>query len=105
VSGSVLTVGIAAGLIAITGTALPAHAALAARQAVAGAADAAALAAADVAVGRVPGVPCELAADVAAANGATLSSCAADGLVVTVTASRGLLGILVTASATAGPPS
>jgi len=104
VSGSVATTAVAAGLLALTGTALPAYGALAARQAVAGAADAAALAAADVAVGILPGSPCEAAAAVAGANRAALTSCAADGLIVTVTVSRTLLGIPVTATATAGPP-
>ena len=77
---------------------------LAVRQAVAGAADAAALAAADVASGLVSGYPCATAALVAAANGAAVASCAVDGLVVTVSASRDILGLAVTATATAGPP-
>lgn len=83
---------------------LPLYVGLATRQAVAGAADAAALAAADTAVGIVSGVPCAAAADVAAANGATLRSCDVDGLIVTVTVGRLLMGVSVTAAATAGPP-
>jgi secretion/DNA translocation related TadE-like protein len=104
VSGSVVIVGLAVGLVAITVPAVTAAGALAARQGVTGAADAAALAAADVAVGILPGLPCEAAAEVARANGAALGGCAADGLIVTVTVSRTLLGIPVTATATAGPP-
>jgi secretion/DNA translocation related TadE-like protein len=74
------------------------------RQAAAGTADAAALAAADVASGLVSGFPCARAARVAAANRASLASCAVDGLIVTVVVSRSILGITVTATATAGPP-
>ncbi len=70
----------------------------------AAAADAAALAAADVAVGIVAGFPCETAATVASANGATLANCETDGLIVTVVAERELFGLAVTATATAGPP-
>lgn len=103
-SGSVVTVAIATGLVALTATTLPVMSALVARQTVSGAADAAALAAADVAVGLVGGFPCETASRVAAANGAGVDSCEVDGLVATVTVSRGILGIGVTATATAGPP-
>jgi secretion/DNA translocation related TadE-like protein len=104
VSGSVLGVAVVGGLVALTGTVLPAYAALAVRQSVAGAADAAALAGADVAVGIAPGYPCEVAARVAAANGSGLASCQVDGLIVTVEASRIILGIAAVSSATAGPP-
>lgn len=69
-----------------------------------GAADASALAAADVAVGIVPGFACEQAAAVASANGARLAQCETDGLIVTVVASRPFLGLTITATATAGPP-
>jgi secretion/DNA translocation related TadE-like protein len=75
------------------------------RSAAAGAADAAALAAADARVGLATGFPCEQAAVIAEANGATLTSCEVDGLVVTVSVSRPVAGFHVTASATAGPPS
>lgn len=103
-SGTVVTVGLAAGLIGLAGMYLPVYAALATRQAVAGAADAAALAAADVAVGIHPGYPCEAAERVATANGASLLDCELDGLMASVTVGRGILGIPVTARATAGPP-
>jgi secretion/DNA translocation related TadE-like protein len=68
------------------------------------AADASALAAADVAVGLVPGVPCEVAAMVAQANGASLADCRLDGLVATVTAGASVLGLPVAATSSAGPP-
>ena len=102
-SGTVVAVGLAAALAALAATALPLYGALAVKQSVAAAADAAALAAADVAVGRASGFPCEVAARVAAANGASVTACVLDGLVATVTVSRSLAGIAVSATATAGP--
>ena len=103
-SGSILTVAIIGALLAMALMLLPLYMGLAARQSVAGAADAAALAAADTAVGILPGLPCDAAARVATANGASVRSCDVDGLIVTVTAFRMLLGVPVTAMATAGPP-
>jgi secretion/DNA translocation related TadE-like protein len=103
-SGSVLTIALIASITALTALALPLYSALAMRQAVAAAADAAALTAADVAVGIAPGYPCAQAALVATANGAVLRSCELDGLVATVTVERSLLGIPARATATAGPP-
>ena len=97
-SGSILTVAIIGAVTALSLMLLPLYMGFAARQSVAGAADAAALAAADTVVGIVPGVPCA-----AAANGASILSCDVDGLIVTVTAARMLLGVSVTAAATAGP--
>lgn len=103
-SGTVLTLALVGAIAAVASLSIPLYMGLALRQSVAAAADAAALAAADVAVGIAPGYPCEVAAEVAAANGASLSSCVADGLVITVSASRGIFGIPVTSAATAGPP-
>ena len=85
-AGTVLALAVLAAVIVLTGLALPLAVALVARQAAAGAADAAALAAADVAAGIHPGFPCEV-----------------DGLVVTVVASRSVLGFAVLARSTAGP--
>ncbi len=99
-----LSVAIVGAVAALTSLALPLYMGLAVRQSVAAAADAAALAAADVAVGIAAGHPCDAAARAAQANGASLSSCEADGLVVTVSTVRTVLGIPVVASATAGPP-
>lgn len=103
-SGSVAAVGVAVALVGLTVPALTAYSALAVRQSVAAAADAAALAGADVAVGIVAGYPCEVAALAAEANGARLDACIADGLIVSVTATRVVLGVTVTVAATAGPP-
>ncbi len=102
-SGTVVTLGAALGLLAVLLMLLPLAVVLASRQSVTGAADAAALAGADVASGLLPGYPCQEAARVAAANGAELAACAVDGLVVTVTASRSLLALTIAESATAGP--
>jgi secretion/DNA translocation related TadE-like protein len=79
-------------------------AALVLRQRVIGAADAAALAAADGASGAVGGEPCGLAARVAGANGATVTRCDLDGLVATVTVSARAGPLPFSARSTAGPP-
>ncbi len=102
-SGTIIAVGLAAAIAALTATVLPLYSALAVKQSVAAAADAAALAAADAIVGRAAGFPCEVAARVAAANGASVTACDLDGLVATVSVSRQIVGIAVTARATAGP--
>lgn len=102
-AGTVVTLGLGLGILAVLLVVLPLYVALAARHAVAGAADAAALAAADAASGRVPGLPCETAARVAAADGASLERCDLDGAVATVTVTRAVLGFVLSESATAGP--
>lgn len=83
---------------------IPLYLGLGIRQSIAGAADAAALAGADVAAGIAPGSPCQVAASIARANHASLDACIADGLVVSVRASTGFLGLTLSASASAGPP-
>jgi secretion/DNA translocation related TadE-like protein len=103
-SGSVLALAVVAMLAVLTLAAVGVGAALAQRQRVIAAADAAALAAADTALGIHPGVPCEVAAEVVAAHGATLDGCAVEGVVATVSASARVAGVLVTAQARAGPP-
>ena len=102
-AGTVVTLGTGLGIVAVFLLVLPLYAALGARHSVAAAADAAALAAADAASGVVPGNPCDTAERVAAANGAFVGACTVDGLVVTVTAARRLLGFVIAESATAGP--
>lgn len=103
-AASVVAVGMIGALTALTALTVPLYSALALKQSVSAAADAAALAAADVAVGRAPGFPCEVATRVAAANGASVTACSVDGLIATVTVERTLLGVPVAATATAGPP-
>ncbi len=103
-AGSVVTVAVIAALILAVGLCLPIGAVLADRQRAAGAADAAALAAADVAIGIRGGSPCAAAEVVSSANGAGLTSCVVDGVIVTVGV-RIVRGVLpIAAVATAGPP-
>lgn len=86
----------------------PLYSALIERNRLAGAADAAALAAADVAVGREPGMPCAAADRVALANDTRVTACVVDGVIVTVrvTSNRTThrLPLPLDATATAGPP-
>ena len=102
-SGTVVTLGLGLAVIALLLVVLPVYAVLATRHSVAAAADAAALAAADAASGLVPGHPCDVAVRVAEANGAFVGSCEIDGLVVTVSAGRIVLGLALSEQATAGP--
>jgi secretion/DNA translocation related TadE-like protein len=90
---STLTIGLAA-----TG-----GAAVAARRA-AGAADNAAIAAADTVSGALSGEPCERAAEVAEASGARLAACEAEDLEAFVTVEVSFAGLVATARARAGPP-
>jgi secretion/DNA translocation related TadE-like protein len=103
-AGSVLAVALIAGVLSLTVMLVPLYSVFATKQALAGAADAAALAAADVRVGLEPGEPCAVAARVASANGGRLSSCHVDGLVVTVRVTATVAGFAVGVAATAGPP-
>ncbi|HRQ00140.1 MAG TPA: flp pilus-assembly TadE/G-like family protein [Terrimesophilobacter sp.] len=103
-AASVLAVGILSALFALLIALVPLYAALIERQRVAGAADAAALAAADVAVGREPGLPCTVARFVAEANTTTLDACVVDGYVVTVRVVSDRRAIRIEAVSTAGPP-
>jgi secretion/DNA translocation related TadE-like protein len=103
-SGSLLGVAIIGALAAIVLMTLPLYMGLSARESVARAADASALAGADVAAGISPGVPCAVARSVAAANRVALADCDVDGLIVTVTTAASVLGLPLAASASAGPP-
>lgn len=101
---------LAAGLLVtaatlVVGLAVVGGAAVTAQRA-AGAADAAALAAADAASGAIASeqVPCTLAADVAAASGATLTRCVVEGLVASVEVSAAYSGGAAVSRARAGPP-
>lgn len=102
-AGSILAISLVAAILSTLFLLAPFCAVLIARAAVTGAADAAALAAADVAIGLVPGIPCEIASWVAEANGAELRECLTDGVIVTVRVSAVIFGFPVTSTATAGP--
>lgn len=107
-ASTVLAVAIIATMLSVLIALAPLYLSLIERNRLAGAADAAALAAADVAIGREPGVPCEKAREVASANNARVTACIVDGFVVTVRAAseRRAAGVPfhLDATATAGPP-
>lgn len=103
-AGSALVVGLVA-VVAIAGfTLLGAGNALVRGQQVTAAADAAALAAADVLLGWAPGDPCAVSERVAAAHGVRLSACAVNGLSMVVRVEASILSLTVSRSARAGPP-
>ncbi|MGY4859548.1 Rv3654c family TadE-like protein [Cryobacterium sp. AP23] len=102
-SGSILVVALLGALFTITAVLIPVLALLPVNQAVQGAADAAALAAADTASGLLPGVPCETAARAAQLNGANLVACTVDGLIATVSVSRPMGVVTLGSRARAGP--
>lgn len=103
-NGSVLAVGVMAALAAATGSLLLVCPAVAAGQRAAGAADAAALAAADALSGWVTGEPCELAGRVARENTVELVGCVVrdDSVQVAVSVSVGM--VTLQRVARAGPP-
>jgi secretion/DNA translocation related TadE-like protein len=103
-SGSLLAIALIGATIASFALAVPLYIGLGVRESVDSAADAAALAGADVAAGVFPGSPCTVAAELARANRAVLTGCTVDGLVVTVRASAGFAGITLSSTTTAGPP-
>lgn len=102
-SGGVLALSLAGATAVVLAVSLPLYMGIALKHSVAGAADAAALAAADTVSGFAHGDACATAARVADVNGAYVSSCELDGAVVTVGAARDVLGVTVIAFATAGP--
>ena len=107
-SGSVLGLSIVGAVIALLLVLLPLAESIEVRQRLGSAADAAALAAADVESGAIPGTPCREAGRVARAVGTVLERCEVDGSVATVRVGGGvgggILGLAATATATAGPP-
>jgi len=103
-AGTVLALALVLAVVTIGLSGVGLAAALSARQRVIGAADLAALAAADAASGAIGGVPCDVAAGVARANSARLSGCQTDGLVVSVTVTGSFAGVPVEAHSRAGPP-
>lgn len=102
--GTIATVGVCAVVVVLGVSAGAVAAASVHAQRVVSAADAAALAAADAVSGAVSGVPCERAAQVAAAASAEVASCTRDGLIVTVTVGAPFGVLPVSATSRAGPP-
>jgi secretion/DNA translocation related TadE-like protein len=103
-SGSILGLTVIGAVTALVLLGVPMWVGLGIRESLATAADAAALAGADVATGLAPGSPCSVSAVVAAANRTSLAACDVDGLVVTVRVQTSFLGLQLATSATAGPP-
>jgi secretion/DNA translocation related TadE-like protein len=103
-SGSVLAVALLGVVVLAGSAALLALGTLAAQQGVQGAADAAALAAADTLSGREAGYPCENASRAAVLNQASLATCRMDGLIAAVTVTRAWSRLELSARARAGPP-
>ena len=103
-AGSVLALALVGATVVVAVAALALGSALVLRQRVIGAADAAALAAADVASGAIAGDPCPTAQRVARANGAVLLSCRIEGLIATVETSAAFGMVPVSARSRAGPP-
>jgi secretion/DNA translocation related TadE-like protein len=106
-SGSVLVIAMIGAIVTVALAVLALGAGLAVRQRVVGAADAAALAAADAASGAVfvdsVGDPCALAARIAEANRTRLTACRIDGLVATVEVAAAFGALSTHARSTAGP--
>jgi secretion/DNA translocation related TadE-like protein len=102
--GTLLSVGVIASSATFAVALISVGSAAVFGQRLAGAADAAALAAADAASGAVTGVPCDRAADIAAAAHAVVQRCDLDGLVATVVVSASFGRLPATAAARAGPP-
>ena len=103
-SGSILGVAILGAVLVVISLVFPFQVVLAAKQRVASAADASALAAADVAAGMIPGFPCPAASRVAGEHGAAVTHCQIEGTTVTVRTSTIILGFQIAAQATAGQP-
>jgi len=103
-AGSVLAVALLGAIVVATGAVLLAVAVLAAQRQVQGAADAAALAAADTLSGRAAGYPCANAERAATLNEASVTSCATAGQIATVAVTRDWAQLRLQAEARAGPP-
>ncbi|HWI32028.1 MAG TPA: Rv3654c family TadE-like protein [Microbacterium sp.] len=103
-AGTVASVGVVACLASFAVGFAVVGGASVAGQRLAGAADAAALAAADAASGAVTGDPCARADEVAAAVGAQVAACDVDRLVATVSVEGSFAGLVLRASARAAPP-
>ncbi|HTL40426.1 MAG TPA: Rv3654c family TadE-like protein [Pseudolysinimonas sp.] len=103
-AGGVLALALVGATVAVGVASIGLGSALTVRQRIIGAADAAALAAADGASGAIAMPPCEGAALVVQAAGASLTECGIDGLIATVEVSARVGPVPVSARSTAGPP-
>lgn len=96
--------GMVGAVVALLMVLLPLYIGLTMKRTLVGAADAAALAAADAAIGLRPGVPCDAARRAAESNGASLERCTVDGVIATVEVSGAAGAIPLSVQARAGPP-
>ncbi|MGG7508848.1 Rv3654c family TadE-like protein [Plantibacter sp. YIM 135249] len=103
-SGSVLAIGVLGAVVAFAVAVVPVGSLLVAHQMASAAADAAALAAADTASGRVPGISCDAASRTAEHNQARVTECTVDSLIATVSVAVPSPWGDVIVSARAGPP-
>ena len=103
-AGTILSVGLVVCTATLVVGLTTAGSAAVVSQRLAGAADAAALAAADAASGAVDGEPCARAAEIAVVAGARLAACELRELIATVTVTASFGPVPATASARAGPP-
>lgn len=101
-SGSLVSAAVLSGVLGLSMTLAAAGSALAQRQAVHNAADAAALAAADALFGFVGGDPCDRAAELAVLAGVRLAECTVIETSVVVLVDRTILGFRVHSAARAG---
>jgi len=103
-SASVLGIGlVGASALLVIATGTVGHA-VAVRVALDGAADAAALAAADALAGFVADEPCAVAQRAASLNGARLEACSIDGAIADIVVDTAVMGLHVSSRARAGPP-
>jgi secretion/DNA translocation related TadE-like protein len=103
-AATVLAVGLVAAMIVVLAALVPVVVLLGAHGRAASAADAAALAGADTALGVLAGIPCDTAARTARVDGAATVRCRQQGLDVRVDVTVTVLGLPVPGAARAGPP-
>jgi secretion/DNA translocation related TadE-like protein len=103
-AATVLMVGVIAVVVAVATFAAGLGLVVTARHRASAAADAAALAAADTALGATSGIPCERAATVAVAAGVHLAACRQEGVCARVEVRLSVLTFEVRARSRAGPP-
>ncbi len=101
-SATVLAVAVVVAMLVLLAGLVPVVVLLGAHQRAAAAADAAALAGADTALGAIAGIPCERAGEVARADGARLLRCRQTGTDVRVDVAVPALGLALPAAALAG---
>ncbi|MDF2492554.1 MAG: helicase [Microbacterium sp.] len=103
-AGSAAATGVVGVVVTLTIGLVAAGGAAVHSQRLAGAADGAALAAADAASGAVSGLPCDRAGEIASRAAAEVVSCEVEGLIATVRVAASFGPFPASAVARAGPP-